>query len=153
MLTKVVFQRNEGLKIDAMVVVNFESEETSPAVLVSKLKAAVTTWVKTTEEGANALSQSDFDFNIGDLLHHECSEWLNRFLSARGITGIKFDVVTVPEVLEYDMGLIDDSELTQEDRERKFLHACGFDLSHGFMSDDVTSVSYTHLTLPTIYSV
>mgnify|MGYP003406004441 CR=1 len=83
------------------------------------IEAAVTEWVKTTQDGKDAYNRSAADFNVGDLSTEDYqSGELNRILREHGIDDLDIEVEANqhPQTdWTYDMHLVDDTQLDEDD--------------------------------------
>lgn len=106
MKTVLYFKRTDGIAIDALAIVTVESERTQePRLLLQVIKAAVTTWVNTTQEGKEAFADSEEDFNIGDLAHYDDEESLKLCLLEEGLV-ISVETASSPAMFSYDEHLV-----------------------------------------------
>lgn len=87
MFTEITFTRKNLFCISNIVVARFDHEPRldSPEHVLAALTSAVTRWIKETTEGQEAIEESAWDLNIGDLLNADTSS-LPPFLVAEGIS-------------------------------------------------------------------
>lgn len=80
-------------------------------MLLHKFRAAVTQWIKETDDGANAWEYSGGDFNIGDYASYESNEALNQYLAEQGLS-VSINIVNDDDnTLAYDTVLANGDDI------------------------------------------
>lgn len=112
MQTTLLFLRKEVRDSLTFAIVTFSCEHTvDPNVLLHKFRAAVTKWIKETDEGARAWEYSAEDFNIGDYANYESDEALNQYLAEQGLS-VSINIVNDENnTLAYDTVLANGDEI------------------------------------------
>lgn len=116
--TSLTFARREDGSITTLGILDLRTTLEDDEEVFEALTAAITQWIRTTEEGRQAWAYSSNDFNIGDLVggdHHKNPD-LKRLLAERGI---EIADVTVADsdgdALDYDTVLVNQNELPGDD--------------------------------------
>jgi hypothetical protein len=74
-------------------------EVQTSAQLFARVRAAVTTWARSTAAGRAACDDSDGDYNVGDLAHDLGDRDLRRLLEQHGVLELDVDVYSYEEPL------------------------------------------------------
>lgn len=113
MKTTLLFKRNERAMMTDCAIVSVTSERSQdPKVLMTNLKDAITSWIKSTVEGAEAWYSSSGDFNICDFESHMESESLKKYLVDEGLLSV--DVTIINDInadIPLDTILADEDEI------------------------------------------
>jgi hypothetical protein len=88
-----------------------EGSPNAAEFVCQKVSCAVTAWMKNTDEGYEALSSTNNDFNVGDLVEYLDSEELKGYLAEEGILEMKITTHDQGNALNFDRHLFDWEEV------------------------------------------
>jgi hypothetical protein len=114
-ITTVLWREKDG-SIGPIVIVSAEKTQTVTTVdtLYERVVQAVTTWMKTTEEGRKAWEYAVDDFNVGDLASYLGDEDLLRCFENEGVKDLRIEE---PDLSKswwgYDASLVDGGDVRQ----------------------------------------
>lgn len=112
-ITTVVCRQEAG-GIDPIVIVSAEKTQTVDTVdtLYERVVWAVTTWMKTTDEGRKAWEYACDDFNVGDLTSYLSDSDLLRCLENEGVKDLRIEEADLSESWwGYDAALVDGGDV------------------------------------------
>ena len=98
-----------------IAIVRCESYLAPQELVMKAIAAAVTHWVKTTDEGKHEWEMSSHDFNIADLSNLS-ADYLNSSLAKQGIWDLKIELYgedDYPESFNYDTILVSEADLEE----------------------------------------
>jgi hypothetical protein len=118
-ITTVLWREEDG-SIDPIVIVSAEKTQQVDTVdtLYERIVRAVTTWMKTTEEGRKAWEYASDDFNIGDFAnYYDADDPGDPLTVALAVEGVKDLRIEEPDLSEswwgYDASLVDGGDVRQ----------------------------------------
>lgn len=113
MKTTLLFTRSESAMVSTLAIVSVTSNlSQDPAVLMVNLKSAITSWIKSTDEGKDAWNESRGDFNIGDFASYCNNDSMKQCLVDEGLLSVNVTIIdSANEHIPFDTILADEDEL------------------------------------------
>lgn len=91
---RICFIRIDGTQVDALRVIEIATVAETKEDALQRLSRAVGQWIRSTNEGRRAWTESSEDFNVGDLAENlsrtgKAKPALQRFFEKEGISRVK----------------------------------------------------------------